>query len=190
MDEHDLQLVQRCQQQLPYITTAFEELLRRYEPLVFRACRNYLHDEHEAEEACQDAWLRVFHGLRKFEGRSTFRTWLFRIVANVCATQLAKRVKRDAHKARYAEIVADEFEHDEKPHETELDEIKGVIGEGLELLAPPDREVLVLRHVVGLSLEELSAAIGQGLSATKMRLYRAEQRLRNAYEKIVKDSKN
>jgi DNA-directed RNA polymerase specialized sigma24 family protein len=75
---------------------------------VFRACRLYLQNAQEAEEACQDALLRVFHGLPKFERQAAFRKWLFRIVANVCATRWAKLSKRADLAARYREIA--EFE--------------------------------------------------------------------------------
>ena len=71
-------------------------------------------------------------------------------------------------------------QHVPAPHE--LEEIKGVVGEGLEMLSPNDRQILILRHISGLSLDELAGSLGLGLSAAQMRLYRAEKRLRAAYQ--------
>ena len=182
MDPSDQQLVNRCKLELPYVTTAFEVLLRRYEPTVFGTCRRYLRNEQEAEEACQDAFLRAFHALPRFEGRSAFRTWLFRIVANVCATRYARLKRASRQYSEYCLEVTSGWPYQDEPTPNELEDIQGVIGEGLEMLSPNDRQILILRHVSGLSLEELSELLDLGLSATKMRLYRAEQRLREAYQ--------
>jgi RNA polymerase sigma-70 factor (ECF subfamily) len=185
MEPTDSQLAARCKTQLPYDTTAFEVLLRRYEPLVYRTCRRYLRHDQDAEDACQDALLRVFHALPRFEQRSSFRTWLFRIVANVCATRWEKRKRRAAD---HAEFVADAKERPtggREPQPGDFDELTGVIGEGLEMLGPDDRQILILRYISGLSFDELAAALDIGLSAAKMRLYRAEQRLRATYRQVL-----
>jgi RNA polymerase sigma-70 factor (ECF subfamily) len=187
MNLTDEKLVDRCRQELPYVTTAFEALLRRYEHLVFRTCQRYLRNEQEAEEACQDAFLRVFHALPRFKSRSSFRTWLFRIVANVCATRYAKLKKAAGQLSDYYEEAITDPPCGGVPGPADLEEISGVIGDGLDMLAPNDRQVLVLRHISGLSLDELSEALNLGLSATKMRLYRAELRLKMAYQVAVQD---
>ena len=66
---------------------------------------------------------------------------------------------------------------------TRIDE--GVIAEAIDLLSPPEREVILLRHITGLSLEELTSALGVKLSAAKMRLYRAEEKLLAAYKQVA-----
>ena len=185
MDLTDQELVARCRQELPYVTTAFEVLLRRYEPLVFRTCQRYLQNDQEAEEACQDAFLRVFHALPRFEGRAAYRTWLFRVVANVCAARYAKLKKTFTEHTEYCEEAIGAVSDGHAPAPGELEEVGGVIGDGLDMLSPSDRQVLILRHISGLSLDELSASLSLGLSATKMRLYRAEQRLRAAYRAVA-----
>ncbi len=185
---HDEEIIRQCKQQLPYETAAFETLLRRYEPIVFRTCLRYLRHEQDAEEACQDAFLRVFHALPDFEERSTFRTWLFRIVANLCASRYARLKKAAARQAAYFAAAEYESHADDETEPADFGELAGVIGEGLEMLAPHDRQILILRHVSELSLDELARTLGLGLSAAKMRLYRAEQRLRLAYEQSRIDS--
>jgi len=182
MDYTDQQLVAQCKQHLPYDTTAFELLLRRYEPVVFRTCQRYLRNDQDAEEACQDAFLRVFHSLPNFAERSAFRTWLFRIVSNACSTVWAKRKRRREQSAAYAVAMRYEVAADYEPQAGDFNEVTGVVGDGLDALSVEDRQILILRHVSELSFEEIAGTLDVGLSAAKMRLYRAEQRLRIAYE--------
>ena len=103
MDVSDEILVELCREELPYETNAFEALLRRYEPTVFRTCLRYLGNEQEAEEASQDAFLRMFHGLKTFSGKAQFRTWLYRVVANVCATRYKKMIAESEKRAAFLE---------------------------------------------------------------------------------------
>ena len=174
----DDELVARCLKELPYRTDAFEQLLHRYEPLVFNTCRRYLRSTEDAEEASQDALLRVFHALPKFRREASFKSWLYRIVTNICATHYA-RLKSGRERLPRDDAVAVE----EVVAEPKADylEIGGVLGDALDTLKVKDRHILVLRHVAELSFEELAGALDLKLSAAKMRLYRAEQRLTAAY---------
>ena len=70
----DEQLVEACRRELPYNTTSFEILLHRHEAQVYRTCRHYLGSAEDAEEVSQDIFLRIFHGLEKFEGAASVRT--------------------------------------------------------------------------------------------------------------------
>jgi hypothetical protein len=74
------QLVARCQAELPDTLDAYLQLVGRYENVVFSTAMRMLGQAQEAEEVSQDTFLRVFHKIHQFEGRSTFKTWLFRIV--------------------------------------------------------------------------------------------------------------
>ena len=186
MDASDEQLVERCQNELPYRTESFELLLRRYEATVYRTCLRYLGNSHDAEEASQDAFLRVYHGLPKFSGKSAFRTWLYRIVANVCATVYAKRKRqREQRQAYIDQARSDGIE----ASQDSSNELSGPIADALAKLSPEDRQVLVLRHVSGLSVPEIAEAIHVKLSAAKMRVSRAEQRLREYYDVLIADHK-
>jgi RNA polymerase sigma-70 factor (ECF subfamily) len=183
----DAGLVELCQIQLPYSTEAFEVLVRRHEPQVFRTCWRYLGDAQEAEEASQDAFVRVFRGLARFEWRSSFRTWLFRIVHNVCVTRRRRRATHVAREAAYLEHTRGEIELEGSfesgtAHAGE-DFAPGAVREAVERLSEADRQVLVLRFVSDLQLEEIAEVLELALSATKMRLYRAMERFQRAYRR-------
>jgi RNA polymerase sigma-70 factor (ECF subfamily) len=176
----DSVLVARCQAELPYNTTAFEALVRRYESSVFEVCVRYLGVREDAEEVTQDTFSKVFRGLHQFESRSTFRTWLFRIANNECASRYRKIRRRRQ--------VGEEYERDQRA-EAQTSKRAGAlepafgesVEQALDALADTDREILLLRYSAELSFEEMAEALGIGLSAAKMRLYRAEDRFRAAH---------
>ena len=77
-----------------------------------------------------------------------------------------------------------DVERQDHPLGQEFGQLDGIVGDALNSLSDSDRNVLVMRHVGELSLRELSEALETGESATKMRLYRAEERLRTAYHRL------
>src|SRR4030067_2155175 len=70
---------------------AFEGLVNRYEGKVYRLSMRMLRNQQDAEDALQEAFLQVHRGLKSFEGRSTFSTWLFRLATNVCLMKIRHR---------------------------------------------------------------------------------------------------
>ncbi|GIW42632.1 MAG: RNA polymerase sigma factor [Candidatus Binatia bacterium] len=170
----DETLVSLARQELPYRTEAFSELVRRYEPRVFRTCKRVLGDEEEARDAAQEVFLRVFRGLRGFEAKARFRTWLFRIVANVCSDRLSRRAPEEPYGDDPPELPSD------PPGTPE----HGEVFRAFSLLSPEDRTILSLRFVSELSLEEIAGSLEISLSAAKMRLYRALERFRERYREL------
>jgi RNA polymerase sigma-70 factor (ECF subfamily) len=81
-------LVQHCQQGE---LAAFTNLFRRYEARIYRLAMAILHDEREAEDAVQDACLRVFERIKHYRAESSFETWLTAVVVNVCCDRLRRR---------------------------------------------------------------------------------------------------
>ena len=191
----DGELVQLCRQQLPYDTSAFEQLLGRHEPVVFRTCMRYLGNQHDAEDAGQEIFLRAFHGLKRFKADSAFRTWLYRIVVNVCITRMQKLAREREQGQRYRDELTDQIEQRSTAATAKLDPsqtwgeaiaIGGPVGAALDSLAEGDRTILILRLVSELSLQELADALEISLSAAKMRLTRAQDRLKEAYQRELK----
>ncbi len=187
-DVSDVALVQRCRLELPYVTLAFEQLVRRYQPIVLRTCQSYLTSREDAEEVCQDSFLKVFHGLPSFRSESSFRTWLFRLVVNTCTDRYRQQSKERSKRIEYRAEEMEPVASDMRPSGEEFGRLDGAVGQTLDQLSADDRQILILRHVADLSIRELSEAIELGESATKMRLYRAEERLRNVFRQSRGDT--
>jgi RNA polymerase sigma-70 factor (ECF subfamily) len=182
MDSHldalsDGGLCARAVAELPYVTTAFEVLVRRHQSNVLRFCRRMLRDPDGSEDATQETLIRAYHALSHFEGRADFKTWLFTIARNVCLTRLKRAVVESQLHEQYA--CEQEHAHSE-PSSTAAPDIDQVFGS----MPLEDREILALRFVAGLSLQEIADSHALTLSAAKMRLYRAIERLRS----LVRDT--
>jgi len=126
--------------------------------------------------------LKIFSKLDSFEGRSSFKTWMVRVTRNACKDWLKKK----AISKHYSEALANEPQEQStiKYEEDNLIEL-------LKDLSPADREVLTLRFVADLSLQEIAETTDVSLSAAKMRLYRAIDRLQQlASEVLGEDLRN
>lgn len=177
----DDELVARCKTELPYNVSAYRELLRRHEPLVYRSCLKMLGSVQDAEEACQDSFLQVFHKIVDFEGRSAFKTWLYRIVYNRCLEARRKAARRNLHHAKMIE----EVEHQKLTNnKTSHDEVTGKVNEVISQMNGEECRLVTLRYVSGLSIQEIADVLDIGLSAAKMRLYRAQERFKEIYTEL------
>lgn len=174
----DEELVVRACAELPYRTRAYEELMRRHERLIFGVCLRLLGSRADAEDLTQDVMLKMFSKMGSFEGRSTFKTWLVRVTRNACMDWLKKK----AVSRQYTNSLANEPQ--EQPTiDYEEDRLLGLLGE----LSTTDREILTLRFVADLSLQEIAETTELSLSATKMRLYRSIERLQKLAEETFGD---
>ena len=178
----DDELVARCKAELPYNVNAYRELLRRHEALVYRSCLKMLGSVQDAEEACQDSFLQVFHKISQFEGRSAFKTWLYRIVYNRCIETRRKDARRNQYHAKLKEEV--ENEELANSNTDSHNEITGRVHEVIAKMNGEERRLVTLRYISGLSIQEISDVLEIGLSATKMRLYRAQERFKEIYNDL------
>lgn len=173
---------------------AFIELVRRHHRSLVRLARTFVPSEAVAEEVAQDTWLVVLRGLADFEGRSTFRTWLFGILANR-ARSTGERERRslavgDAGPAVDAARFQPSGAWSSPPQQwvEELDErlaaeqLSGVLRAELERLPEAQRAVVLLRDVEGLSGPEASAVLDISQGNQRVLLHRARSRLRQAVE--------
>jgi RNA polymerase sigma-70 factor (ECF subfamily) len=173
----DEELVVRANDELLHVTRAYEELMRRYQRTLFNVCARYLGSERDADDVCQEVMLKVLYGLKNFEGKSKFKTWLFSITYNECITQYRKeRRKRRLLDALSLDPLEEAIE--EKPVKAED---RAGLDRWLVHVNPIDREILVLRFVAELEFQEIADIMHMGLSATKMRYKRALDRLREKF---------
>ena len=178
------ELIQLCKEQLPYVPSAYEELVKRYQQKVFYLCKRYLSTESDAEDATQEVFMKIFHALPSFDNRSTFTTWLFSIAINHCKTLLSKR---QLHNQRYEygnETADDEYSDDSISQEDELGNVdeKECMQEAMSHLKAEERDMITLRFTSELGLDEIAKILGKKLSATKMGFYRSLEKFKLLYE--------
>ena len=177
----DVEIVALCKKELPSDLTAYRELLRRYEGLVFNTCAKYIGSSQDAEEVAQDAMIQVFHKIHQFEGRSAFKTWLYKIVQNYCRNRVAKLARKRENKEEYQKQVID-FESGQAASPK-----NSLVAEKVEIsmnkMKEKEREILVMKFTTGLTIQEISEVMEIGLSAAKMRLYRALDSFKQIYTK-------
>jgi|GEM_PF-11711 len=173
----DEELVERARVELFHITRAYEELMRRYQRTLFNVCARYLGNDRDADDVCQEVMLKVLYGLKTFEGKSKFKTWLYSITYNECITQYRK----ERRKRRLLDALSlDPIEEASEEKAPKLEE-KGGLDRWLVHVNPIDREILVLRFVAELEFQEIADIMPMGLSATKMRYKRALDKLRQNF---------
>lgn len=186
--------------------SAFAWLVDRYHAPLARLARRYVPSEAVAEEVVQDTFLAVFEGLDRFEGRSTLKTWMYRILLNIART----RGVREHRSVPFASLASAEIESDTgidrdrflgsdvdprrhwttspqrwdgAPEERVLaGEVRSVLEAALAAMPPAQREVVVMRDVLGLGSEEVRNALEISETNQRVLLHRARTRLRWALD--------
>lgn len=158
-------------------TASFQTLYHKFYNKVFSIAKGILLDNEEAEDAVQEIFTLAYRNLRKFDRRSRFSTWLFRIAVNRSIQQGRRQKTRRLHTSlgEDAEEVADLRQDEPVPTDPRVDF-------ALELLQPADRAVLTLFYWDDLSLQEIGESLGCTANAAKTRLFRARERFKEAYE--------
>jgi RNA polymerase sigma-70 factor (ECF subfamily) len=168
---------------------AFQELVDRYKDLVFALIARTVQDRSRAEDLAQDVFLRVHRGLPYFRGEARLSTWIYRIVANVCAqtrgrgprtTSLDELDAPDGSPARSRVMPSTK---DRQFGDLELrDRLEKAIAR-----LPPKYRLLVAAHYLrGVQYEDLAEALELPLGTVKTQLHRAKQQLRRLLETELK----
>ena len=167
-------------------TSAFTELVNRYERRVFRVARNITNNQEDAEDVLQETFLKAYSHLGGFQGNSKFYTWLVRITVNEALMKLRKRksnktVSLDDGIDTGEEVVVREVAvWDGNPEQQySQEELKAIMDEAVASLSPTFRTVFVLRDIEELSTQETADALGLSIPAVKSRLLRARLQLRD-----------
>ncbi|AHG91958.1 RNA polymerase sigma factor, sigma-70 family [Gemmatirosa kalamazoonensis] len=159
---------------------AFTALVDRHSPACLRFAARMLGDTADAEDAVQEAFVRAYRSLDRYEPRETFRAWLFAILVNRCRTAAMRRGRRRRRFVHDAVAMDMAFvEPDAGASEARLE-----LELALEALEPAQREAFLLKHVEQLSYDEMAAATGVGVSALKMRVKRACERLQRLLREV------
>src|SRR5690349_11682253 len=158
----------------------YAELVTRYRDRYARYALHMLGNREDAEEALQDAFTRAYRSLGRCEDPERFGAWLFRILVNRCRTVGARRGRRSRT------FVSDDLALHEasEEHPAEQNAWREEIDRALSQLRPEQREAFLLKYVEELGYDEMSRLTGAGVSAPKMRVMRACDRLRELLSEV------
>jgi RNA polymerase sigma factor (sigma-70 family) len=152
--------------------TALASLLAAIEPMVLRACGRFLPCRQDAEEACQDTLLAIARHIGSFEGRSSFRTWMYRIASNQSRSTYRWLKRRALVTGSEMPIAID-------PRTTSV-----IAGSRLDVLDALDKmsaqqaRLIALRDILDLDYDEIAEELGTNVGTIKSRLHDARQRLK------------
>ena len=174
-------------------TSAFGELVRRYEGKIFRLAQHVTQNREDAEDVLQETFMKAYEHLDQFQGNSKFYTWIVRIAVNQALMKLRRRktdksVSLDetidtGEDTMIREIAA----WDEDPEQRfSRDELGGILDTAVQSLEAPYRSVFTLRDIDDLSTEETAEALGLSVPAVKSRLLRARLQLREKLTRYFK----
>ena len=148
---------------------SFEELIYRYDRSVLSLAYSYTNDQEDAKDIYQDVFLRVFKGLKKFEFRSEFSTWLYRITVNVALTHKTK-------KGKYSyESIADGSTTDERAISSDISEN---ITRAIDKLSPQQKMVFTLKHFEEYKINEIAEMMNISTGTVKNYLFNATIKMR------------
>lgn len=168
---------------------AFRVLVERHGASVFRLAYRMTGNELDAEDIVQETFLRAYRQLNKYESRSSFGTWLYRIAAN-CSLDLMRSRKsqrtlqgpEEERAGAMAQIPSQDPGPDRVVYSGQVQEkVESTLAE----LSQRERSAFVLRHYEGFSIEEIGGMLGIGASAAKHSIFRAVQKLRKALEPLM-----
>jgi RNA polymerase sigma-70 factor, ECF subfamily len=198
-DADDLRLLERARDG---DEDAFAALVRRHSPSLLRVAQMYVPSRAVAEEVVQETWLGVLRGLEKFEGRSSFRTWLFRILVNRAKT----RGVRERRTVPFAALAAEASDDDEPavdptrfaeegfwgapPRRWDEDpeaalrskEALEITREAIDKLPEMQRKVITLRDIEGFPSDEVRNVLDISETNQRVLLHRARAKVRQALE--------
>src|SRR5438445_9897599 len=174
---HERELVERCRRG---DEGAFQELVDRYKDLVFALIGRTVQDRSRAEDLAQDVFLRIHRGLPYFRGEARLSTWIYRIVANVCAQPQpsAAPVSLDDGTTRVTPAAVDRRFSDL--------ELRDRLEKAIARLPPHYRLVVAAHYLDGVQYEDLADALKLPLGTVKTQLHRAKQQLRRLLETELK----
>jgi RNA polymerase sigma-70 factor (ECF subfamily) len=176
-DPREVELIQRCQRGSG---DAFRELFDRYQRRTYWIAHNMLSNYEVAQDISQEAFLRVFRNISRFDTKKNFYTWLYQIVVNLCIDYM-----RRASHGRPADLdeVGGVPDEGRGPQEaTGRTELKARVQKALDRLPPKYKAVLTLRDIQGFSCEEIAEIVGATNATVRWRLHRARKLFKASWD--------
>jgi RNA polymerase sigma-70 factor (ECF subfamily) len=174
----DAGLVRLCQDG---DTTAFEQLFQIYRDRVYGIAYKMVNNQEDALDLTQEIFLKTYQKIGKFDFKSAFSTWLYRLATNVCIDELRK------HKSGREYPTDDSFQqiliNEDTPEDEAIsNEQEGLIWEAINSLREKERTVIILRDMEGLSYDEIAVILKCSLGRVKSRIHEARNKLKSVLQ--------
>jgi RNA polymerase sigma-70 factor, ECF subfamily len=192
-DVSELDLVKRCQ---AGETEAFDELVTRYRTRIFAMIYNMVHNEQDAWDLAQDSFVKAWKSIKRFRGKSSFYTWIYRIVMNVTIDWLRKKQVKgagvefdDAIQLREVNPASKTLpKADPLPYERmERTEVRARIDNAIAQLSPEHRAVILMKETEGMQYHEIAEALGCSIGTVMSRLFYARKKLQNLLKDVYEN---
>jgi RNA polymerase sigma-70 factor, ECF subfamily len=170
---------------------AFRVLVERHGRSVFQLACRMTGNRNDAEDIAQETFLKAWREMKRFDGRSSFGTWLHRICANCALDHLRARNRRNERWAVAEPGAPDPLEQIATPIPSPerlaaSAQVAEILGPAMGRLSEMERVAFVMRHYEGVGIEEIARALGVQAGAAKHTVFRAVQKLRRALEPAVR----
>ncbi len=163
---------------------AFDELVRRYQAKIYATVYHMTSNKADAEDIVQQAFIKSYRSLKRFQGKSSFYTWVYRIAVNTAINFLKKNKRRAAMSLddmdQHVELDPDYVELSSRSsplRETSLEELKEKLNKALLTLSEKHRTVVVLHDIQGLPHDEIAGITGCSPGTVRSRLFYARRQL-------------
>jgi RNA polymerase sigma-70 factor, ECF subfamily len=170
---------------------AFEQLVRRHQRRVFALVGGILRRREDVEDVAQQVFLKAYMSLKRFDQRSAFSTWLYKISVNECWDYLRKKKVRplvyecDLSEEQVSRLDAIVSQNRPPESPTERAEARDLLDRILDRLPEQDKQLLLLKEVEGFSVQELAEILNLNVNTVKVRLFRARARIMDFYRKRI-----
>jgi len=157
---------------------AFVALLARHQERVWRVCYRLLGNPHDASDAAQEVFVRLFLNRAKFEQRSKYSTWVHGVTVRTCLTIRRSRSRRQK---RETVVPQESVPEDARKQREGKPELSLELMQMLDTLDESDRALLVMKYAEGHNYDELAGIFDLSVSACKMRISRARDKLKERF---------
>ena len=175
--------------------SSFEELVYRYDRHVLNIARSFRNNDDDAKDIYQEVFMRVYKGLKNFQFKSEFSTWLYRITTNVCITFQSRKKVHDSLDREIssneddAKTLADTLTNNSFSDELVLGrEITEYINKALEELPPQQKMVFTLKYYEEYKIREIAEMLQCSEGAVKKYLFTATHKMRTRLKNIMRDA--
>lgn len=181
MDASDIEIINQC---LAGDMNAFETLIERYKKIIYNTALRMMGNKEEAEDVSQEAFIRIYNSLAKYNPEYKFTTWALKITTNLCLDNLRKR-KGETVPIDEGFDIKDGRDTPEEEYIRK--ENQRLVQSAINKLPGKYKEFLVLFHQRNLSYQEIMDITGESLTIVKNRLYRARQMLKEELINMEKE---